>query len=121
MWLGTTSALWRFDGVHFVSWIPPEGQQLSSSGISSLLGTPDGSLWIGTAVGLSLWKDSHLTNYLVDQRVVNQSIALLHPPDGGINSLGRGREPGSRSLRSSTSRLVEGLVFPLEKPLLRAY
>jgi ligand-binding sensor domain-containing protein len=39
----------------------------------SLLGGTDGSLWIGTAVGLSRWQNNHLTNYQ-DQRGVVTAI-----------------------------------------------
>jgi ligand-binding sensor domain-containing protein len=74
LWIGTKSGLVRFDGVRFVPWTPPEGQQLPSSRINSLLGTPDGSLWIGTAVGLSHWQNNHLTNYLNEQGVVTSII-----------------------------------------------
>ncbi len=63
LWIGTQSGLLRFDGVRFVSWSPPEGQQLPSSRINSLLGARDGSLWIGTTMGLARWKSRKLTNY----------------------------------------------------------
>jgi ligand-binding sensor domain-containing protein len=53
----------RFDGVRFVSWQPPEGKELPSSRINSLLGARDGSLWIGTSVGLARWQNGNLTAY----------------------------------------------------------
>src|SRR6202022_4434602 len=53
----------RFDGVRFVAWRPPEGKELPSSRITSLLGARDGSLWIGTSMGLAGWRNGNLTNY----------------------------------------------------------
>ena len=53
LWIGTQAGLMRFDGVRFVSWRPPEGNELPSSRINSLLGGRDGSLWIGTSMGLA--------------------------------------------------------------------
>ncbi len=51
----------RFDGVTFSPWAPPNGQRLG--GNTSLLGTADGSLWIGTTGGLYRWKDAELQTY----------------------------------------------------------
>src|SRR5262245_44763389 len=61
LWVGTNAGLFRFDGVRFVPFTPPE--PLPSLAIISLLGARDGSLWIGTELGLSRWKDRHLTSY----------------------------------------------------------
>jgi PAS domain S-box-containing protein len=63
LWIGTQAGLMRFDGVRFVSWKPPEGNELPSSRITSLLGGRDGSLWIGTGAGLARWRNGNLTNY----------------------------------------------------------
>src|SRR6266481_701758 len=63
LWIGTQAGLMRFDGVRFVSWRPPEGNELPSSRINSLLGGRDGSLWIGTRMGLARWRNGTLTNY----------------------------------------------------------
>jgi PAS domain S-box-containing protein len=63
LWIGTQAGLTRFDGVRFVSWRPPEGKQLPSSRINSLLGARDGSLWIGTTKGLARWRNRELINY----------------------------------------------------------
>ena len=63
LWIGTQAGLMRFDGVRFVSWRPPEGSELPSSRINSLLGARDGSLWIGTSAGLARWRNGNLTNY----------------------------------------------------------
>jgi PAS domain S-box-containing protein len=63
LWIGTQAGLMRFDGVRFVSWRPPEGSELPSSRINSLLGARDGSLWIGSSAGLARWRNGNLTNY----------------------------------------------------------
>src|SRR5579863_10079085 len=40
----------RFDGVRFVRWSPPDSAKMVES-VFSLLGTRDGSLWVGAANG----------------------------------------------------------------------
>ena len=52
IWVGTAAGLYKFDGVRFVRWLPPSGEELPSSDIFDLLGARDGSLWIGTSAGL---------------------------------------------------------------------
>jgi hypothetical protein len=65
VWVGTRSGIERFDGVRFVHWTPTEvGEPHSEFGFK-LLGTSDGSLWIGTTgSGLWRWKNQQLTRYL---------------------------------------------------------
>jgi signal transduction histidine kinase/ligand-binding sensor domain-containing protein len=63
LWIGTDAGLVRFDGVRFVPWRAPDGKQLASSSITSLLAARDGSLWIGTWSGLSHWVGEDLVNY----------------------------------------------------------
>jgi signal transduction histidine kinase/ligand-binding sensor domain-containing protein len=60
LWLGTQAGLFRFDGVQFVPWSPPEGMALPDDRIVALLGAKDGSVWIGTLNGLAQWKDGKL-------------------------------------------------------------
>src|SRR5262249_39226325 len=62
LWIGTQNGLFRFDGVRFMPWVPANGK-LASSGIFSLLGGTDGSLWIGTGANLARLKDGVLTNF----------------------------------------------------------
>jgi signal transduction histidine kinase/ligand-binding sensor domain-containing protein len=54
LWIGGSFGLFRFDGLRFVPWQPPDGQSLPS-GPYSLLVSRDGTLWIGTFSGLSSW------------------------------------------------------------------
>ncbi len=61
LWLGNGSGLFHFDGVRFVQWQPPPGNQLPTSGVYSLLCARDGTLWIGTFEGLATWRDGRLT------------------------------------------------------------
>jgi signal transduction histidine kinase/streptogramin lyase len=64
LWMGTESGgLFRFDGVRFVLWTPPEGAKLvNSRSIDTLFAASDGSLWIGGSV-LARFKDGNLTEY----------------------------------------------------------
>ncbi|RZU35155.1 two component regulator with propeller domain [Edaphobacter modestus] len=60
IWLGTQSGLFRFDGVRFVRWVPPNGKDLPSPEITALFGASNGSLWIGTSEGLAHWQNGNL-------------------------------------------------------------
>lgn len=81
LWIGTTFGLIRFDGVRFIPWTPPDGEQLPSVRINSLLAMPDGSLWVGTAAGLSRLQNNHLTNYPSEPGVVS---AIIQARDGTL-------------------------------------
>ena len=65
LWIGTSTGLVRFDGIRLVPWVPSDGSQTVPSSIYSLLGTSDGSLWIGGSggSGLSRLKDGRLTSF----------------------------------------------------------
>src|SRR5262249_1288662 len=63
VWIATNDGLVRFDGVKFSPWSPRPGESLPSQGFGALLGARDGTLWIGTHLGLSRLKDGHLFNY----------------------------------------------------------
>jgi ligand-binding sensor domain-containing protein len=45
LWIGTESALVRFDGVWFVPWSSPDGKELPSSRIFALLAARDSASW----------------------------------------------------------------------------
>src|SRR6202521_1034437 len=81
LWIGAQAGLMRFDGVRFVSWRPPEGSELPSSRINSLLGARDGSLWIGTSTGLARWRNGNLTNY---KDATGSIMAILEDRTGAI-------------------------------------
>src|SRR5262245_4658317 len=63
LWLATEFGVVRFDGLTAVPWEPTGDRRLPSSDIWSVLAGRDGSLWIGTAKGLSRWKRGTLVDY----------------------------------------------------------
>jgi signal transduction histidine kinase/ligand-binding sensor domain-containing protein len=64
LWLGTTTGLVRFDGIHFENYMPPFGQAFPARNVSSLLTVPDGGIWIGFNSGeISLLKNGRITTY----------------------------------------------------------
>jgi len=81
MWIGTHAGLVRFDGVRFVPFAPPAGQQLPNPAVISLLGATDGSLWIGTASGLAQWKNGQLFTFKETAGRVN---SIYEDGDGTI-------------------------------------
>ena len=74
IWVGTEAGLFRFDGIRFVSFRLPEGEQLPSISISALLAARDGSLWIGTHAGLAHWVNQHLIIYLKGEEYITSII-----------------------------------------------
>jgi ligand-binding sensor domain-containing protein len=74
LWIGTPSGLLHFDGVRFVAWTPPAGQQLASPSIYSLRAARDGSLWIGTETGLSRWANQELTNFQTGRGLISSIL-----------------------------------------------
>ena len=62
LWLATEFGLFRSDGVRFIPWKPPAGQQLPE-GPYALLVSRDGTLWIGTFAGLASWNNGKLTQH----------------------------------------------------------
>ena len=92
LWLGAQFGLFRFDGVRFIPWQPPAGQQLPDKPYS-LLVTRDGTLWIGTFTGLVSWNGAELTRYPeVGELFVT---SLLEDREGTVWAGVLGRAPGS--------------------------
>jgi ligand-binding sensor domain-containing protein len=65
MWLGTRAGLYRFDGLHFISWEASRGgDPLPQSSIMSLFTARDGSLWMGFGAGVvARLRDGALKTY----------------------------------------------------------
>jgi len=82
LWLGTESALIRFDGVRMAPWMPPRGQELPPGPVEVLYAGHDGTLWIGTYGGLASWKDGRLTPYPALSKTV--ILALFEDREGTL-------------------------------------
>jgi ligand-binding sensor domain-containing protein len=115
VWIGTTAGLIRFDGVKFVKWTPPAGQELPSPYVDSLLATSDGALWIGTQGGLSRWQSGQLYNYPGGPG----SIDAVSEDANSVVWVGRGglANPDARVCRVDGARLHcdssnDGLALP---------
>ena len=87
LWLGTTSGLYRFDGVTFGLYQPPRGQRLPDTAIQSLYATREGGLWIGYQMGeSSLLENGNVHNYFyrADNMPRGTVISFLEDQDGSI-------------------------------------
>ncbi|HQU83605.1 MAG TPA: two-component regulator propeller domain-containing protein [Pyrinomonadaceae bacterium] len=61
LWIGSALGLFRFDGITFELFQPPDGTVLPSNNIYSLMPTPDGGLWISfRPTGIGFLKDGKL-------------------------------------------------------------
>lgn len=99
LWLGGQFGLFRFDGVRFIPWQPPAGQQLPDRPLS-LLVTRDGTLWIGTFAGLFRLEkydptgQHHIAVIELRPRVIDRTRvgSEVQRPDGLIPFEGLGKE-----------------------------
>jgi PAS domain S-box-containing protein len=83
LWVTTAQGLMRFDGVRFLPWQPPPGQNLPGTHFSAVLGSRDGSLWIGTTRGLARWKDGQLRTF-TDLEHYTGTGAIMEDDSGTI-------------------------------------
>jgi signal transduction histidine kinase/ligand-binding sensor domain-containing protein len=51
LWLGSTSGLYRFDGVRFERYAPPQDPEFGTRSVSTLAAGPEGELWVGLLDG----------------------------------------------------------------------
>lgn len=77
LWIGTQNGLFRFDGIRFTPLVPANGK-LASSGVFSLLGGTDGSLWIGTGLNLARLRNGVRTNFMDGMGRVNAIVKDRH-------------------------------------------
>ncbi|MDH0865930.1 sensor histidine kinase [Mitsuaria sp. GD03876] len=81
LWVGGSFGLFRFDGLRFMPWRPPQGQSLPGNPYA-LLVSRDGTLWIGTFNGLASWDGKALRRYApTDGGLVT---SLLEDRDGTV-------------------------------------
>jgi signal transduction histidine kinase/ligand-binding sensor domain-containing protein len=97
LWIGSSTGLYRFDGVRFERFEPPAGQTMLSAGIQTLSATPDGSLLIGyNAGGISVLTGGRLTHHRVSDGVPSGSVmGLTRDAVGAVwvgTSFGLGRQ-----------------------------
>ena len=85
LWIGASTGLYRFDGVRFERFAPPEGQQMLGAGIETLCALPDGSLLIGyNAGGISVLTGGRLIHHRTDNGVPAGSVAGLVRDAAGV-------------------------------------
>jgi signal transduction histidine kinase/ligand-binding sensor domain-containing protein len=86
LWLGTSTGLFRFDGVEFERFVADDGASLPTQNISSLRAVADGSLWVGLRLGgVSKITGRRLQNYTQrDGLPTNTVYSLAHDSSGTI-------------------------------------
>jgi len=111
LWLGTTTGLVRFDGIHFENYESPFGETFAGNNAMALLATADGGLWIGFSTGAtSFLKNGRITNYGAKEGMLRGSVrALVKDRQGHVWAAGLGgllRFDGSK-----WKRIAEDLNF----------
>lgn len=85
LWIGSQYGLFRFDGVRFESYEPPEGITLPSHNIYALMATPDGGLWISfNPFGLAFLKDGQIRLFARPEQPRTEVYCFARDLDGRI-------------------------------------
>jgi signal transduction histidine kinase/ligand-binding sensor domain-containing protein len=92
LWFGTPAGLYRFDGVHFVPWEDPAGNEpLLRKSVVTLLAASDGSLWIGFGSGpIVQLRDGLLRTYSTGDGLSRGVMSFAEGLDGGLWACGEG-------------------------------
>lgn len=86
LWMSTSNGLYRFDGVRFERFQPPQGEALLESRLTFLYATPNGDLWLGYSGGggVSVLRHGHLTHHSPVQPAIGSMYGVQHDPDGSL-------------------------------------
>ena len=86
LWMATPTGLFRFDGIRFERMDKVQGHPLQSSNVLGLLGTPDGSLWVGYRFGgISVFRNNTVRTYSEADGLPGGTImSMTLGPDGSI-------------------------------------
>jgi ligand-binding sensor domain-containing protein len=97
LWIGTTTGLFRFDGIKAVLFQPPGSMANKVIRGRALLASRDGTLWIDTGSGIASWKDGRFSEYatppgvqfgrFVEDRAGTIWIGTIYPPPGRLCSV----------------------------------
>jgi ligand-binding sensor domain-containing protein len=85
LWIGSSTGLYRFDGVRFERFQPPAGESMLAAGIQTLCAMPDGALLIGyNAGGISVLTGGRLTHHRVSDGVPSGAVLGLVRDAAGV-------------------------------------
>jgi signal transduction histidine kinase/ligand-binding sensor domain-containing protein len=114
LWMGTTTGLVRFDGLHFQRYESIFTSALEGRNVCSLLAMPDGGLWIGFASGgVSYLKDGQVKNYREKDGAPSNSVRALAVDRQGVIWAaalgGLARFDGAKWSRVGSDRKIAGI------------
>jgi signal transduction histidine kinase/ligand-binding sensor domain-containing protein len=112
LWIGTSTGLYRFDGIRFEPYLELSGNHPISE-IRALLPTRDGGLWIGYRGGVAFLKQDNAAFYTEQQGLPYGRVSsLAQTQDGAIWAAvtlsGGGKSDGGRSPLAGLARLSNG-------------
>lgn len=118
LWVGSTSGLFRFDGLKFEPFFPTTSDRPIVSA-HALLATKDGGLWIGHRNGVTFLKQDNATFYTegdglsygeVHALAQTQDGAIWAAASGGLARFASGRWERIQTLWNYPTRSADGLV-----------
>ncbi len=93
LWLGTTTGLFRFDGIRFQAYKSPSGQAFPQRHVVSLFAVPDGGLWVGYWYGgVSFIKNGTVTDYGKPEGLPSRAVLAFARDRQGVIWIAAGKD-----------------------------